>query len=317
MFINARIMTRSKIIPISPGLTSEDRLKTLVENRTIYNLENCELNLFETYKKSELVSLQFNDLVVTSMLKGKKVMHLFDDAGFDYLPGESVIIPANVEMKIDFPEASMENPTQCLALAIDNKKILSTLDFLNERYPKEGKDNFWQLDERTFFFYNNAELAITINKLINICQSPSITKDVLADLTLQELLIRITQCQTAKNIEDGFLRETNSGLAEIVTYIRKNLTDKLSLKAIANVASLSPASLYRVFKRELGISPVEFIILERIKLAKRLLKDQNQYVKTVSFEAGFDDCNYFIRTFKHHEGITPKKYQQLNNKSIS
>ncbi|MCX6313013.1 MAG: AraC family transcriptional regulator, partial [Bacteroidetes bacterium] len=60
-------MTRSKIIPISPGLTSEDRLKTLVENRTIYNLENCELNLFETYKKSELVSLQFNDLVVTSM----------------------------------------------------------------------------------------------------------------------------------------------------------------------------------------------------------------------------------------------------------
>jgi AraC-like DNA-binding protein len=65
----------------------------------------------------------------------------------------------------------------------------------------------------------------------------------------------------------------------------------------------------------LGISPLEFIILERIRLAKRLLKDQDMYIKNVSYEAGFDDCNYFIRTFKHYEGITPRQYQQLSNKS--
>ena len=141
----------TKISPQSPQLTNEKLLKTLVENRTVYNLENCELNLFETYQQSNLVPLQFNDLVVTSMLKGKKVMHLFDMEGFDYIPGESVIIPSNVEMKIDFPEASFDNPTQCLALAIDHKKIETTLDFLNEKYPKEGQNNFWRLDDNNFF----------------------------------------------------------------------------------------------------------------------------------------------------------------------
>jgi len=305
-------MVNNKIVPTSPSLTNEKTLKTLVENRTIYGLEACELNLFETYKKSELVSLKFNDLVVTSMLKGKKVMRLFDNPGFDYLPGESVIVPANVEMVIDFPEASINNPTQCLALAIDNRKIIQTIDFLNEKYPTQEGENEWRLDKRNFFFYNNAELAVTINKLINICQSDNIVKDAFADLAIQELIIRITQCQNIKTVSEDYILETNVYLSQIIGFIRQHITEKLTLSTIASKSNISLASLYRLFKRELGVSPMEFIIIERIKLAKKLLKDNKLYIKNVSFDVGFDDCNYFIRAFKSHEGITPKQYQQLN-----
>ena len=304
----------NKSIPNSPKLTNERLLKTLVENRTIYNLENCELNLFETYQKSELVPLKFTDLVVTSMLKGKKVMHLFDRDGFDYLPGESVIIPSNVEMKIDFPEASFENPTQCLALAIDNKKILDTLNFLNEKYPKEGQNNFWQLDETNFYFENNEDMAIVINKIINICQSTSIFKDTLADLSLQELLVKIVQSQTLKSVNNGKTSSSNPNLLHVIETIRNNITNKIELSVIAKNAGLSTSSLYRLFKTEMGISPIEFIILEKIKLAKSYLTDKNIYIKNVSYEAGFEDSNYFIRLFKHYEGITPKQYQQLLHK---
>ncbi|MEK7198786.1 MAG: AraC family transcriptional regulator [Bacteroidota bacterium] len=299
---------------LSPGLTSEKSLKTLVENRTVYNLENCELNLFETYQKSELVPLKFNDLVVTSMLKGKKIMHLFDKDGFDYLPGESVIVPSNVVMRIDFPEASFDNPTQCLALAIDNKKINDTLNFLNEKYPKQGQNNFWQLDENNFFFQNNEEMTNIINKIINICQSTSIFKDTLADLSLQELLVKIVQSQTLKAVDEGNIKTANPYLSNIIAVIRESISNKIELKSIAKQAGMSTSSLYRLFKNELGISPVEFIILEKIKLAKHYLTDKNIYIKNVSYEAGFDDSNYFIRIFKHYEGITPKQYRQLLNK---
>ncbi|MGC4058218.1 MAG: AraC family transcriptional regulator [Chitinophagaceae bacterium] len=306
-------MARSKVAPAAPALSNEYSLKTLIENRTIYNLEHCEMNLFETYQKSDKVALKFNDLVVTSMLRGKKVMHLFDDPGFDYLPGESVIVPANVEMKIDFPEAQMEKPTQCLALAIDNWKIEATLQLLNEKYPRDGRDNYWQLDDRNFFFYNNQEMAQTLNKLIRICQSTSITKDVMADLALQELLITITQSQTMKALEGSDSAVKSTIISELTGLIRNNISGKIDLKMLARTACLSTTSLYRMFKRELGVSPMEFIIMERIKLAKRLLKNQDIYIKHVSYEAGFDDCNYFIRIFKHYEGITPKQYQQLNS----
>lgn len=303
-----------KSVPHSPALSSEKMLKTLVENRTVFNLEHCELNLFETYQQSALVPLQFNDLVVTSMLKGKKVMHLFDQAGFDYLPGESVIIPSNVEMKIDFPEATLDNPTQCLALAIDNKKIVDTLHFLNEKYPKEGHNNFWQLDDDNFFFENNAEMAGIINKIINICQSDSIFKDTLADLSLQELLVKIVQTQTLKGINEGKSKKKNPILTQVIEMIRANISHKIEIKHIAKRVGLSTSSMYRLFKTEMGISPVEFVMLEKIKLAKHYLTDKNVYIKNVSFEAGFEDSNYFIRLFKHYEGITPKQYQQLLHK---
>lgn len=294
----------------APSLSKERSLKTLVENRTVYSLDNCELNLFETYQESALVPLKFNDLVVTSMLRGKKVMHLFDDPAFEYLPGETVIVPSNVEMKIDFPEASTENPTQCLALAIDHNKIEDTLVFLNERYPKE--DDAWKLYHENYFFYNNTDLANTINKLIRECMSYSVTKDALVDLALQELLVRIVQTQTVQRANDSNAIDTASPIYAITQYIRENITKSINLKDLSEKACMSTTSFYRYFKRELGMSPIEYILNEKIKQAKQLLKNPGIQINEVCFMAGFDDCNYFIRLFKKYEGITPKQYQLLH-----
>lgn len=305
-------MQNQRVLITPPDLSNEKSLKTLVENRSVYTLNHCELNIFETYESSKLVPLKFNDFVVTSMLRGKKVMHLFDEPGFDYLPGETVVIPSNIEMKIDFPEASKENPTQCLALAIDTTKISETLDFLNERYPKKGStNNYWQLNYQNYFFYNNVDLASTISKLIKECTSTSITKDVIADLTLQELLIRIIQTQTVKSLDDGAVLQSNNPIFEVTEFIKLNLKENINLKSLSEKACMSTASFYRFFKRELGMSPIEYVLNEKIKYAKKLLKNPSIQINEVCYLSGFEDANYFIRLFKKHEGITPKQYQLL------
>ena len=301
-----------KTVLHTPALSHEKSLKTLVENRTVYSLNNCELNLFETYETSQLVPLKFNDLVVTSMLRGKKVMHLFDEPGFDYLPGETVVIPSNVGMKIDFPEATMDNPTQCLALAIDQRKISETLLFLNEPYPKAGNGQYWQLSYQNYFFYNNIELASTINKLVKECMSTSITKDVLADLSLQELLIRIIQTQTSNAIEEGSFKDPNTPITAVVEYIRLHIRENITLKQLSDKTCMSPTSFYRLFKRELGMSPIDFVLHEKIREAKKLLKNPSIQINEVCHLSGFEDANYFTRLFKKYEGVTPKQYQLMN-----
>jgi len=287
-------------------------MKTLVENRRAFTLQNCELNVFETLQTSSLVPLTFSDFVVTSMLRGKKVMHLFDQPGFDYLPGETVLVPAHVTMKIDFPEATEINPTQCIALALDHAKIQQIVDRLNEQYPREGQDQYWQLQHNQYHFLNNLDLAQSINKLIHICSGNSLGKDILADLTLQELVVHIIQTQNLQSVQDNAHELHDNPLAYVVHYIRTNIGEKIQIEDLSKKACMSRASFYRAFKREFSISPVEFILKEKIKKAKSLLSDSRATISDVCYQLGFSDLNYFGRQFKKSEGISPTQYRHVS-----
>lgn len=290
------------------SLSKAENLQTLVENRTAYTLERCELNVFETYTQSFKVPLTFNDFVITSMLRGKKVMHLFDKEGFDYIPGQTVIVPPSVTMKIDFPEATDLNPTQCIALAIDNEQIKKTIGYLNEFFPKEDSSSKWFLNYDEYHFYNNEEIAYLINKVIRICSEKSKEKDVLADLTLKELLVRIMQSQNLKTVNDDLATNQNP-LAYVIGYIKANLNEKISIDSLSNKACMSKATFYRLFKRELGISPNDYILSEKMAKAKELLTIPGAKIAAISYELGFSDSNYFIRAFKKIVGITPGAFQ--------
>jgi len=298
------------------SLSKAKNLQTLVENRTSYTLERCELNVFETYTESYKVPLTFNDFVITSMLRGKKVMHLFDKKGFDYFPGQSVIVPPSVSMKIDFPEATNVNPTQCIALAIDQEQIKKTIAYLNEFFPKEGSNEKWLLNYDEYHFYNNEEIAYLINKVIRICSERSKEKDVLADLTLKELLVRIMQTQNLKTITDDAYNLNQNPLAFVLNYIKTNLNEKININSLSDKACMSKATFYRLFKRELGISPNDFILTEKINKAKIMLSQPSVKVASISYELGFSDANYFIRTFKKIVGITPGAYQMQVLKNL-
>lgn len=290
-------------------LSKEASLQTLVENRTAYTLERCELNVFETYSESYKVPLVFNDFVITSMLRGKKVMHLSDKNGFDYLPGETVIVPPLQAMQIDFPEASGQNPAQCIALAIDSDQIKQTIRYLNEYFPKATTGQQWALNYDEYHFYNNEEISFLINKIIRICAEGSKEKDVLADLTLKELLVRIMQTQNLKTISQTSADSGQNPLAYVIGYIKANLNEKISINSLSSKACMSKATFYRLFKRELGISPNDFILTEKINCAKQMLAKPGSKIAAISYDLGFSDANYFIRVFKKLEGITPGSYQ--------
>ena len=307
-------MKGTRLKPVATG--NEYSLKTLVENRTAYTLEKCELNVFETHQFSERVPLTFHDFVVTSMLRGKKIMHLNGQDAFDYLPGETVLVPGGETMHIDFPEAERSNPTQCIALAIDHHKIDTTLQLLNERYPREG-NRYWHFYRNNYHFPNSEEIAILLNKIIGLCSSDHMTKDILADLSLQELIVHIIQAQHRMQAEELTAGTPQANpLYYITAFIKANITQEIRLGVLSEKAYMSKATFYRSFKREFGISPQEFIINEKIKHAKELLRQRRFSIKQVAFECGFNDVNYFIRLFKKAEGITPGQYELVLAKLI-
>lgn len=302
----------------SLAVKEEKSLFTLVENRSAYTLENCELNVFETHQMASGINLAFGDWVLTSMLRGKKVMHLKDIPAFEYMPGESVIVPPNEMMKIDFPEAAQNNPTQCIALAISADHIRSTMDMLNERCPKVEKGQEWKVNEHLFHLANNVELADIINRLIRISiNEESKEKDLLAGLALRELLIRLMQTQARQMFEAGY-KTLSSGhrFAHIIGYIKESIREKIEVDKLSDMACMSRANFFRKFREEFGYTPADYILQERIKLAKEYLLNPRNSITEVCFMAGFQNLSYFIRAFKKETGTTPGAYQQRQEKKL-
>ncbi|WP_419870253.1 AraC family transcriptional regulator [Chryseobacterium sp. CT-SW4] len=300
-------MNENKFLLDTPQLKKENQLLSLVENQTTFNLNNCELSIYETHRSAFGFKLHFDHIAFTAMLQGKKWMKLENKTPyFEYSPGESILMAPGETMVIDFPDAD-RFPTQCISLSLNPEFIEDTLNYLNYTLPKVDETSQWNIQLEEFFLFNNQSLASATNNIMRIAMDTNTQKDIMADFALKELLIRLMQTQARKLVENN-IAKNKSRISYVVDYIRKNLHQKLSIDSIAKLAYVSKSNFFKMFKEELGTSPNEFILKERINKAKELLANKNS-IKETAFQTGFSDTNYFTRVFKQFVGITPKNYQ--------
>lgn len=289
------------------------RLEQLVENRTVHTLNHAELNIFETHLRASQVLLQFKEPVLASMIKGKKVMHLQGSSAFGFLPGESVILPANELMCIDFPEASEHTPTQCLALSFDEAKLQEAVNLLNIRAVKQNGQE-WRMTDYNYHFTNDVAINQILQRLIFIFSENHPSKDIFADLLIQELVIRILQTESkGLYIKKSYQNPNNDRISFIIQFIRENLTEDLSVELLSEKAYMSESNFYRTFKHEMGSSPNDFIIEERLKLAESLLRNPKLSIKEAYLASGFNSFSYFCRLFKKKKNLSPTEFKEKAN----
>lgn len=293
------------------------KLTTLVENRTTYNADYAELNIFETHAFAEKVSLTFNFPIIASMLTGQKIMHLDGFEAFDFFPGESVVMPTNKEMVIDFPIATKEQPTQCLALGIDAFKINEVVEKFNQQVAIENENNSWDLNETTSHLINNTDVNHLIERLTYTFTNNNKSKDVLLDLMIQELIVRLLQTKAKSliiNDPNQIFNDTRIGT--VIKFIKDNLTNKdISVDLLAKKAYMSTSHFHKQFKNTLGISPIDYINSEKIKFSKKLIKESKDFrMSEIAFKSGFNNTSYFNRQFKKMELMTPQQFKASVNK---
>ncbi|MEM8525281.1 MAG: AraC family transcriptional regulator [Bacteroidota bacterium] len=295
---------------LNDAFFQQRKLQTLVENQTTYNLTNAEMHVFETHQQAEKVLLKFDKPVLASMLTGKKVMHLENQSSFDFLPGESLILPANELMCIDFPEARIDNPTRCLAMTISEEKIDRVVQLMNETMQKASFEE-WTFADNSFKFTDDAVLHQIVHRLLFYFTENHPSRDLFVEFTLKELIIRMLQTETKIGYQKNAKQlSTSNPIAFVVDYIRKNLSESLTVAELSQKAYMSESNFHRVFKNELGTSPIEFINEERMKRATSLLRYSKKKVKEVCEECGFNSLSYFTRLFKRKQNVSPAAYRK-------
>ncbi|MBQ6594999.1 MAG: helix-turn-helix transcriptional regulator [Clostridia bacterium] len=120
---------------------------------------------------------------------------------------------------------------------------------------------------------------------------------------LTEFLVNIRQKPSAGN----------EVIEEVRRYILENPDKDLTLGSLARRANLSPYHFARTFKREVGVSPHDFLINARLNLARFYLMSSGDTVKQIAYNCGFSSEAGFCTAFRSRLGMTPTEFRRENS----
>jgi AraC family transcriptional regulator len=95
-----------------------------------------------------------------------------------------------------------------------------------------------------------------------------------------------------------------------VEHLHANLNQKVTVENLAEVAHLSPSHFARVFRKETGKAPMEYVHGLRIERAKKLLLAGDKTITEIALECGFGSSSYLSTCFQKECRMTPREYQR-------
>lgn len=99
----------------------------------------------------------------------------------------------------------------------------------------------------------------------------------------------------------------------LLSYIRRNCTEKLQIKDLASACGYSTEHFSRLFKNYTGISPTVFVSECRLEHAKKLILTTDKRIDNIIAECGFSDRTAFFGKFSKRYGISPLKLRRNQN----
>jgi AraC-like DNA-binding protein len=131
-------------------------------------------------------------------------------------------------------------------------------------------------------------------------------KPLVAELVLRSLSNRLSGSSIA---EEQRIHGDRLDLDVVQQYIHAHITEKIQVSDLAQVCDLSTSHFYQKFREKTGISPHQYLILERIKVAKFLLDNTNKNLTDICFSLGFSSQSAFTNTFTKKVGCSPSQYR--------
>lgn len=114
--------------------------------------------------------------------------------------------------------------------------------------------------------------------------------------------------------ENSSEEQSEDMVSRIKAYVKEHIAEALNVELLARLVNLSPDYLTKVFKKESQMTLNDYIIQQRMFLAKELLMTSNMSVNRVSDTIGYSNYSYFSKAFKKYYGISPREMQQKSKK---
>ncbi|KRL91548.1 AraC family transcriptional regulator [Lactobacillus kalixensis] len=257
-------------------------------NILFFGQENCQPNYI--FKGNNVR----DNYVIHYVQKGKGIFSSANHPVTQLKAGDIFILPKDVPC---FYQADSEDPWSYFWIGLSGTRISSI--FQNSLLSQ--KNYLRQMQDSKFKDY--------LFQLFDAIHLPS---SLANDLLIESLLYHtfyylLTEYPNPKSKNTD---TSKNDLKLAVIYLENNFRDSsCNITDLCQKLNISRSYLYSLFKKNLALSPQQFLIKIRMEEAKQLLKTKDEPIKKIAGEVGYSDEFTFSKAFKRYNGLSPKNFR--------
>ncbi|QUI23354.1 helix-turn-helix transcriptional regulator [Vallitalea pronyensis] len=157
-------------------------------------------------------------------------------------------------------------------------------------------------------FKGNSKLNDLLDQLIEVPFDDCIYKKTRIRNLVSQLLLTTLECKTKER--DLPYRNT---MKYVRAYIEEHIYQHITIAELAMISGLSETRFKTKFKKECGMPPHEYVLRQKIALAKTLLSTYpRQSITDIAYTLSFSSSQYFATVFKRFTTMSPKAFRTLN-----
>jgi AraC-like DNA-binding protein len=195
-------------------------------------------------------------------------------------------------------ELTRDDPPRYVAIFIDREQFETQL----AQYGECGREIF-----RFRSFPPESELIVLLRTFMNECETDLPGRETLLaamGVRIIHSLIRAALGITARST----VGSSRLDIHHAIQHLHDHFAERLTVADLAHVAGISPSHFSRLFQRETGCSPLDYLIKVRIQRSRILLRAGTDSVTTVALKCGFATPSHFTDCFRKQCGISPSEY---------
>ena len=224
---------------------------------------------------------------------GGKGQFLINDELYPVNTNHLVIINPNVT----HTEVSLNaQPLEYIVLGVDGIELA-----IND----SSNGQFCILDH-----YESLDIASCLRNILREMELKQPGYEDVCQAYMEILIIRLMRSTGLSAPTESASMAGNRQCAAVRRYIDLHFKEPLTLDFLAEEAHINKYYLSHAFKREYGISPINYMTSRRIEESKYLLAETDLSMSQIAQLLGFSSLSYFSQVFHRTQDISPKEYRQ-------
>ena len=234
--------------------------------------------------------------------QGQGIMEI-DGVDLSIKEGDLIIINPNCP----HTEKSSQNTRDYLKYIVFGINNLSLTNKTSSKFDSENiESNLYKILN---FNHDKNELLYFLNNLIREVEEKKKNYELACKSILTLFIIYISRNAESTLIITNNPEKLNLECIKIKNFLDSHYPENITLDTLSTLSYINKFHLVHLFTKQMGISPINYLITKRIEESKNLLTTTNYSIRDICTIVGFSNSSYFSQMFKKVVGYSPREYK--------